>query len=271
MKKIFLTLLAVVATFTLSAQYKAPLIVTNGGYYKHPSSGVKNTMSALKAAQKQKVYASECDVNITKDGKILVIRTGWHPSRKSKPRANVNKSTAKKVLAIPYKNGERVSTLEEFLARVAKKPATKLLINISNQSNIKRETNIVKKTVNIVKNAGMENQVEYLSSHPWTCFELVKYAPNSRVYYWGGNYDPLYIKGMGCYGFGCNISKLKKNQTWLAMARRLGMPVNAWVVDNEIDMRWCIQNGVDIITTSNPVLAKKVVKSMCSKSKKKKK
>ena len=44
--------MAVAGLLTASAQYKAPQVVANGGYHKHASSGVKNTMSALKAAQK---------------------------------------------------------------------------------------------------------------------------------------------------------------------------------------------------------------------------
>ena len=76
MKKIFLALLAVATLFTVSAQHAAPKIVANGGYHKAAASGAKNTMSALKAAQKAKVYGSECDVNLTKDGEVLVIHSG---------------------------------------------------------------------------------------------------------------------------------------------------------------------------------------------------
>ena len=31
------------------------------------------------------------------------------------------------------------------------------------------------------------------------------------------------------------------------------------------DIRWCIQNGVDIITTDDPVLVKTIIKDMCGK------
>ena len=51
MKKIFLAVVTAVVALTVSAQYKAPQIVANGGYHTHPSSGVTNTMSALQAAQ----------------------------------------------------------------------------------------------------------------------------------------------------------------------------------------------------------------------------
>ena len=123
MKKIFLAILAVATAFAVSAQYKAPQIVANGGYHKAPSSGAKNTISALKAAQKLKVYASECDVNLTKDGEVLVVQSGWHPNRKASPKADVQRSTLEKMLTVPYANGEYISTLEDFLKRVKKKPA----------------------------------------------------------------------------------------------------------------------------------------------------
>lgn len=273
MKKIFLTLLAAAAVFTLSAQqYKAPLVVANGGFHQHPSSGVKNSMSALKAAQKQKVYGSECDVNLTRDGKVLIVQSGAHPNKKTKPRVNnVQASTAKRILSIPYTNGERVCTLEQFLERAAKKPATKLILDIKSQSTIQRETRLVKKVVEIVENAGMQNNVEYIANHQWACMELAKYAPNSKIYYLGGNYDPSYVKNMGCTGIDYEYSKIKKKKGWIAMAHKLGMPVNIWTVDNEIDIRWCIQNGADIITTNNPPLVKRIIKEMCIKEKKKRK
>ena len=121
MKKIFLAVLAAATAFTVSAQqYNAPQIIANGGYHKHASSGAKNTVSALKAAQKLKVYGSECDVNLTKDGEVLVVQSGWHPGSKAKPKADVQRSTAAKMLEIPFSNGEDISTLEEFLKRAAK-------------------------------------------------------------------------------------------------------------------------------------------------------
>jgi glycerophosphoryl diester phosphodiesterase len=268
MKKIFLAVLAVATVFTVSAQYKAPQIVANGGYHKHASSGAKNTMSALKAAQKLKIYASECDVNLTKDGEVLVVQSGWHPGRKSSPKADVQRSTAKKMLDIPYANGEYISTLEDFLKRVAKKPTTKLILDLKSQATVQRETELVEKVLGIVEKAGMQNNVEYLAAHPWVAFELVKKAPEgSKIAYLGNDYDPLYVKGIGCNSLDYNIKVWKKKKSWIKQAQKRGLIVNAWTVNSEEDIRWCIQNGVDIITTDEPVLAKKIVKEMCGKQK----
>ena len=268
MKKIFLAVLAIATAFSVSAQYKAPQIVANGGYHKHGSSGAKNTMSALKAAQKLKIYASECDVNLTKDGEVLVVQSGWHPGSKAKPKADVQRSTAEKMLDIPYANGEYISTLEDFLKRVAKKPATKLLLDLKSQATLQRETELVEAVLAIVENAGMQNNVVYLAAHPWVAFELAKKAPaGSQIAYVGNDYDPVYVKGMGCNCLDYNIKVWKKKKGWIKQAHKLGLVVNAWTVNKEEDIRWCIENGVDIITTDEPVLAKKIVKEMCGKQK----
>ena len=264
MKKIFLAVLAVATVFTVSAQYKAPQIVANGGYHKHASSGAKNTMSALKAAQKLKIYGSECDVNLTKDGEVLVVQSGWHPGRKSSPKADVQRSTAKKMLDIPYANGEYISTLEDFLKRVAKKPTTKLILDLKSQATVQRETELVEKVLGIVEKAGMQNNVEYLAAHPWVAFELVKKAPEgSKIAYLGNDYDPLYVKGIGCNSLDYNIKVWKKKKSWIKQAQKRGLIVNAWTVNSEEDIRWCIQNGVDYITTDDPMLVKQIIEEMC--------
>ena len=225
-------------------------------------------MSALKAAQKLKIYGSECDVNLTKDGEVLVVQGGWHPNRKANPKADVQKSSAKKMLEIPFANGEYICTLEQFLKQTAKKPATKLILDIKSQATIQRETELVEKILAIVEKAGMQNNVEYLAAHPWAALELVKKAPKgSAIAYVGNDYDPVYVKGMGCTSIDYNFKVLQKKKGWIKQAHKQGLVVNAWTVNKEEDIRWCIQNGVDVITTDEPVLTKKIIKEMCGKQK----
>lgn len=269
MKRIFLAILTLATALSVSAQqYKAPQIVANGGFHKHPSSGEKNTMSALKAAQKAKLFGSKCDVNLTKDNEVLIVHSGLHPDRQSKPRAYVQSSTIERMLEIPYKNGEYICSVEEFLERIAKKPTIKLIFELKNQSTPQRETILVEKVVEIVARYNMQNNVAYIADHPWICYELARKAPQgTEIAYIAGDCNPAYIKGLGCTGIDYNIGKLKKNKKWIKEAHKLGMSVNTWSVDKEADIRWCIQNGVDMITTNDPVLAKKIVKEMCGKQK----
>lgn len=267
MKKIFLALLAAATTFAVSAQYKAPQIIANGGYHKAGSSGEMNTMSALKAAQKLKIYGSECDVNLTKDNEVLIVRSGPHPNGKAKPRADVQRSTIERMLNVPYANGEYICSLEEFLERVAKKPGTKLILDLKNQATPQRETMLIEKVLTIVKGYSMQDHVEFIATHPWTCYQLAKLAPEAKISYLDGNYDPAYVKGLGCTGIDYNFGKLKKRRGWIKQAHKLGLTVNVWSVNKEEDIRWCIQNSIDYITTDEPALAKKIVKEMCGKQK----
>jgi glycerophosphoryl diester phosphodiesterase len=268
MKKIFLAVLAAVAVSTVSAQYKAPQIIANGGYHKHPSSGEKNTISALKAAQKAKVYGSECDINLTKDEVLLMIHSHWYPHHKASPRARVQDSSLEKMQEIPFSNGEYISTVEAFLKLAAKKPATKLILEPKPQDSQERETILVEKMLRAVEAFGMQKNVEYISFSPWICFELAKKAPKgTSIAYLAGNYTPEYCKGMGCTGIDYHINTLRKRVKWIKEAHELGLTVNVWTVNKEADIRWCIENGVDFITTDEPVLAKSIIKEMCGTKK----
>ena len=159
--------------------------------------------------------------------------------------------------------------MEQYLKRAAKKPATKLILELKNQANPQRETELVESVLDIVARAGMQKNVEYLADHPWTCFELAKKAPEgSKIQYIAGNYDPAYVKAMGCTGIDYNLGRIKKNKGWIKQAHKLGLTVNVWTVNKDADIRWCIQNGVDFITTDDPVLVKNIIKEMCPNSKK---
>ena len=70
---------------------------------------------------------------------------------------------------------------------------------------------------------------------------------------------------MGCSGIDYNFAKLKKKKAWIKQAQKLGLTVNVWTVNKDQDVRWCIQNGVDFITTDDPMLVKNIIKDMCGK------
>jgi glycerophosphoryl diester phosphodiesterase len=65
---------------------------------------------------------------------------------------------------------------------------------------------------------------------------------------------------MGCSGIDYNFAKLKKKKGWIKEAKKLGLTVNVWTVNKDQDIRWCILNGVDIITTDVPERAAQLIK-----------
>ena len=264
MKKALTLLVAAMIGITASAQLKAPQIIAHRGYHKSEGAA-RNSLNALKAAQEAGFWGSECDLQLTKDGEVLVVHGPNHPGQKgAKPRVNVQRSTKEKVQAIPLESGEIVPTLDEYLQQVVNAKGTKLIIEIKDQSTPALETEIVQKTVDMVAKYNLQNEVEYIAFRPWVCWEIARLAPEgTNIAYLNGDYSPAYCKGMGCKGIDYKFSVLKKKKGWIKQAHKLGMYVNVWTVNKDEDIRWCIQNGVDYITTDEPMLVKQIIEEMC--------
>ena len=264
MKRVLTLFLAAMIGITASAQLKAPKIVAHRGF--HASEGAsRNSLNALKAAQEAAFWGSECDLQLTKDGEVLVVHGPMHPGKKGDgPRVNVQTSTKEQVQAIPLESGEIVPTLDEYLQQMTKSKNTKLIIEVKNQLTPQLETEIVQKTVDMVAKYGLENEVEYIAFRPWVCWELARLAPQgTQIAYLDGDYTPTYCKAMGCTGIDYKFSVLKKKPNWIKQAHKLGMTVNIWTVNKEEDIRWCIKNGADMITTDNPMLVRQLIDEMC--------
>ena len=264
MKRVLTLFLVAMIGITASAQLKAPKIVAHRGF--HASEGAsRNSLNALKAAQEAAFWGSECDLQLTKDGEVLVVHGPMHPGKKgTTPQVNVQTSTKEKVQSILLESGETVPTLDEYLQQMTKSKNTKLIIEIKSQRTPQLETEIVQKTVNAVAKYGLENEVEYIAFRPFVCWELARLAPQgTQIAYLDGDYTPAYCKAMGCTGIDYKFSVLKKKSKWIKEAHKLGMTVNIWTVNKEEDIRWCIQNGADYITTDNPMLVRKLIDEMC--------
>ena len=264
MKKILTLLVTVMIGITASAQLKAPQIIAHRGFHKSEGAA-RNSLNALKAAQEAKFWGSECDLQLTKDGEVLVVHGPYHPGdNKAKPRVNVQRSTKEQVQAILLESGEVVPTLDEYLQQTKKSNDTKLIIEIKDQLTPQLETEIVQKTVDMVAKYNLQDNVEYIAFRPFVCWEIARIAPKgTKIAYLNGDYSPQYCKGMGCQGIDYRYTVLKKKKNWIKQAHKLGMYVNVWTVNKEEDIRWCIQNGVDYITTDEPMLVKQIIEEMC--------
>ena len=69
MKKIITVAAALLAVVSLQAQ---PQVIAHRGYHAKQGAA-RNTLAALENAQQLGVYGSECDVNLTSDGELVVI------------------------------------------------------------------------------------------------------------------------------------------------------------------------------------------------------
>ena len=248
MKKTFSLLIALLLT---SAAFAQTQIIAHRGY--HAKNSTDNSISALKNAQDINVYGSECDLNLTSDGYIVVAHGPNHGTH------HIQSTDIQTLRKQFLKTGEVLPVLEEYLEAVKRKPETKLIIELKNHATPQKETELVKKVLKTVKKYKLEKHVEYIAFRQHVCNELVALGGKDiKVAYLNGDLSPEYCKGLGYTGIDYNFNVLKKRPEWIHEAHKHGLTVNVWTVNNPENLKWCVDNKVDFITTDTPEEAKKI-------------
>ena len=244
MKKIFTLIVLLGATMAAYAQTE---VIAHRGFHATKNSE-HNSISSLMHAQEERFFGSECDVNETADGALVVIHGPKHGEY------TVQSTDFATLRAKKLKNGETLPTFEEYLIQAKKSKATKLIIEIKTPKNTERDAPMVKNILNLVKRYKLNKHVEYIAFSKNICDELVANGPkNIQVAYLNGNLTPAECKAEGYTGIDYNLKVMKAHPEWIQQSHDLGLIVNVWTVNNPEDIKWCIDNKVDFITTDNPL------------------
>ncbi len=219
-----------------------PLVVAHRGYWKTDGSA-QNSIRAIAKADSVKCFGSEFDVWITADGVVVVNHD---------PSINgvvIETSDAEQVLA----NGEHVPTLEAYLQEAVKHPGLHLVCELKPHTSNYRETLAIDEILRLMKEYNLENRVDYITFSKNGFSKLIKKAPEgTAVYYLNGDYVPEQIRFMKGAGIDYSIGAMRNHPEWIRQCHDLGLKVNVWTVNKTEDMQWCIDNGVDFITTNEP-------------------
>lgn len=255
-----LRIIVVAAMLCIANSAYAQQIIAHRGHHT-AKDAEENTLAALKAAQEAGLYAVELDVNMTSDGKLVVVHGPWLGEKNDPDRLNVQRSDLATIRSKRLKNGEPVPTLDEYLAEAAQEPSLRLIIEVKDHATPQIETEVVRKVIALVKQYKLQERVEYIAFRQHVCNEFVRLAPsNTPILYLGSNLTPEYVKGMGCTGISYSVDALKRVPRWINEAHRLGLKVNIWTVNSAEDAQWAVKEGVDYITTDNPAMVQKYIK-----------
>ena len=252
MAKTFLAAAAIILG-AASLQAAKPEVIAHRGYWT-PEGSAQNSIRSLVKADSIGCYASEFDIWMTLDSVIVLNHD---------PSINgivIEESPSEVVLAQKLSNGENVPTLDEFL-NVAKDLKIRLVCELKPHNSNSGERAAIKRTLDLVKKYGLEDRTEYITFSKAGFVNLVNAVPEGTgVQYLTGDYIPAQVKFMKGKGIDYSLKAMRKHPEWIKKCHNLGLTVNVWTVNKPEDMQWCIDNGVDYITTNDPELLQSMLK-----------
>lgn len=234
--------------------HKNPVIAHRGAWKTDKIP--QNSIAALNRAGELKCFGSEFDVHLTKDD-ILVV-THDHDFY----GIDIESSTYQELLKKKHPNGESIPTAKEYLLAGKNHRKTKLIFELKASKVSKSRTlKAAEIAVNLVKELGLQKQVEYISFDYDALKKIVELDPKAKVAYLTGHVSPADARNDGLSGLDYHISFYKKYTNLIDESRDVGLTTNVWTVNLKEDMIWFLDKKIDYITTDEPELLFQVIKS----------
>lgn len=240
------------ALFTLAGQAQTQ-VIAHRGFWKTEHSA-QNSITALNKAAENKLYGSEFDVQLTADGVVVVNHDDTIQG------FTIGKTNYDNLKGLQLKNGEILPTLADYLQAGKKQAGIQLILEIKPHKTKDQEDQIAETTVKMVKEYGLEKQVEYISFSMNICEQLTKLTPNSAIAYLKSDVAPKELKAKGINGIDYHYKAIEKHPEWVNEAHELDMKVNVWTVNSLKDIQKMIDLKVDYITTDQPLEVTDLIK-----------
>lgn len=246
MKLIKQMLFLSVAAITTIAGTAETKVVAHRGFWNTKNSD-QNTLASFTKADSIGCYGSEIDVWLTTDDQLVVNH--------DKVFHGLFMETApfEEIRKISLKNGEKIPTLDEYLAVVREKPDTRLVLEMKSLTDYSREDKACEMIAERLRKHGVLDRTDIIVFSLNAAFQFKKLFPTGvKIFYLDGDLSPKKLKKLGLSGLDYSVKVLKKHPEWVEDAHKLGLEVNVWTVNTEEDMKYFTDLGVDYITTDHP-------------------
>lgn len=223
----------------------------------------ENTMIAFKKALECGVDGIELDVQLTKNGEVVIIHD-----------ETIDRTTTGKGFVVDYTYEElekfdasfkfkdlgfnKIPTLREYFQLVKDYD---IVTNVELKTGINEYLGIEEKVWELIKEYNLEEKVIISSFNHFSVMRMKKIAPQLKYGFlsedWiidAGKYT--HSHGVQCYHPRFNnlvpdvIKELKK----------YNLEINTWTVNLEEDMKYLYSNNIDVIITNYPELAQEIKK-----------
>lgn len=223
----------------------------------------ENTLEAFELAVKQNADGVELDVQLSKDGELVVIHDEV-VDRVTEGKGNVRDFTVKELKKFranqthPEYGTAMIPTLAEVYDLL--KP-TGLTINVELKTGEYFYPDIEKKVLKLTRDMGMEDRIWYSSFNHATLIRLKEMESGVRtgILYADGIWNAWdYAKSLGVDALHPALYNMQY-PGYLEKSRALGLSTHVWTVNDEKDMEVLVKLGVDAVITNYPDRARKMV------------
>ncbi|MBS1604667.1 MAG: DUF4434 domain-containing protein [Bacteroidetes bacterium] len=209
----------------------------------------ENSISSLKNAIGLACEGSEFDVWMSIDSAVVISHDPSIGGLK------IEATTAAELEKLPLKNGDHVPTLQQYLDIIKSQHRTRLFLEIkSSQLSQQRTLALTDRVVRMVHDNHAEPWVSYISFNYGVLQRVRELDPEAETAYLGGDKKVEELRAGGLSGLDYPYFSFHSDTAMTGIARRAGMNVNVWTVDNGDEMRFLLSQGVDRITTNEPAL-----------------
>lgn len=234
-------------------QVKPKIIGHRGSAGTHP----ENTMAAFEEALRVGADGIELDVQLSKDGVPVVIHdetvdrttngSGWV---KDLTLAELRSLDAGSWFSALFAN-ERIPTLKEVLEWSL---SHAMLINIELKTGLIPYPQLEETVVSQIQQYGLQQRVSISSFNHYSLVKTKRLAPDleTAILFMEGLYEPWeYAKTVGASALHCYLS-VAMHETFLVGAKKAGIPVRPFTVNEPIHLIQLLNFGCDAVITDWP-------------------
>lgn len=240
------------ATITSDARAvprEAVLAIAHRGDTK---AGVENTLPAVESALKMGVDGVEVDLQLTRDGRVVLFHDD-NLLRLGSVDAAIGKKTLAelKTLALSDSRSHQgtIPTLEDLLDLVR----DRVLLNLEIKRHWSFSAALEQRTVSLLREFRLRDSILVSSFYPLTLFRMRRLAPEIargylfEKYFWIHRGIIPWVRP-----FSMNSPRSYATKNFVESHHRAGRRVFVWTVNDEDDMRVCMESGVEGIITDEP-------------------
>lgn len=226
----------------------------------------ENTVPAFELAKEQGADGIELDVQMSRDGKLVVIHDE-KLERVCNCSGYVKEYTLQELKKFncgknfPSFGKASIPTLQEVYEFI--KP-TDMTMNVELKTGIVLYDGIEEKTAELTAKMGLEDKVIFSSFNHFSAMKIKKLLPSCKVglLFADGFIDvPDYCLRTGADALhpGLHILQIPG---FTEECKRKNIPLHVWTVDKEEHIRLLADSGIEAIITNRPDLARSVVDSL---------